>query len=237
VSSATPARRAAYEVLRRVFEEGAWADRALRSAVGRAGLAGRDRGHAQRLAYGAVQRRGSSDHFAARLSGRPVARIDPPLLAALRLGLYEVLHEPPGDEHAAVDGAVELAKGRGRARRGAGLVNAVLRRAVREREGLLGSLDDSTATGAALAHSVPAWIAELWWRELGEEVARELLRRVNDPPRRTFRVNPIRPAVGSFAGRAIDPMLGARAGGVLIEPEPGKARETSAAVERGELVP
>jgi 16S rRNA (cytosine967-C5)-methyltransferase len=49
-----PARRAAYDVIRRVFEEEAYADRALDSAV--EGLDSRDRALAQRLAYGTVQR-------------------------------------------------------------------------------------------------------------------------------------------------------------------------------------
>ena len=49
-----PARCAAFEVVRRVFEEEAYADRALSSAV--QGLDDRDRALAQRLAYGTVQR-------------------------------------------------------------------------------------------------------------------------------------------------------------------------------------
>ena len=58
-----PARRAAYEVLRRVFEHGAWADRVFPGAADRHGLDPRERRQAQRLAYGAVQRRGTRDHL------------------------------------------------------------------------------------------------------------------------------------------------------------------------------
>lgn len=188
MSAPTPARRAAYETVRRVFEDGAWADRALRSAVRRHAVTGRDRGLAQALAYGAVQRRGTTDAFAAELAGRPVAKIDAPLLAALRLGLYEVLLTG-SDDHAAVDQAVSLAKGRGGRRHGSGLVNAVLRRATREREKLLGSLDDSTPGGAAVAHSVPRWLADLWWGELGPDGARSQLAAINRPPERALRAN------------------------------------------------
>lgn len=187
--SPTPARRVAYETLRRVFEEGAYADRALRSAASRAGLEGRERAQAQSLAYGAVQRRGTTDHFVAALSGRPPERIDAPLLAALRLGLHELFFTEGHADHAAVDQAVELAKGAGGRRRGAGLVNAVLRRAIREREALLGGLRDDDPGSAAIAHSVPLWLAELWWRELGVEGARGLLAAINLPPERAFRVN------------------------------------------------
>jgi hypothetical protein len=57
VSSATeltPARRAAYEVVRRTFDDGAWTDRAFTATAARAGLEGRELALARRLAYGAV---------------------------------------------------------------------------------------------------------------------------------------------------------------------------------------
>lgn len=191
MSVPTPARRAAYETLRRVFEEDAWADRALRSAATRLGLAGRERAQAQSLAYGAVQRRGSTDHFIGELTGRSIGRLDAPVLAALRLGLYELLFaaKAHGADHAAVDQSVELAKGPGGRRRGSGLVNAVLRRAARERESLLAALADAEPVSAAIAHSVPLWLAELWWDELGPDGARAILAAINLPPERGYRAN------------------------------------------------
>ena len=61
--SVTPARACAFAVLRRVFEEGAWADRALRGEAERLRLDPRERALATRLAYGAVQRRATLDHL------------------------------------------------------------------------------------------------------------------------------------------------------------------------------
>ena len=61
----TPARRAAYEVLRRTFEDGAWTDRAFTATAARLDLDGRELARARRLAYGSVQRRGTSDHLIA----------------------------------------------------------------------------------------------------------------------------------------------------------------------------
>ena len=191
MSAATPARRVAYETLRRVFEDGAWADRTLRSAADRHGLEGRERAQAQALAYGAVQRRGTSDAVTERLAERRADRIDDPLIAALRLGLFELLFSG-GADHAAVDQAVSLAKGRGAQRRGSGLVNAVLRRASRERGEILGSLDDSTPEGAAIAHSAPPWLVQLWWDELGADSARAMLAAINEPPERALRANVLR---------------------------------------------
>ena len=65
-----------------------------------------------------------------RLAGRSISLLDPPVLAALRLGLYELLFADGTPDHAAVDQAVELVKGAGAAH-ASGFVNAVLRRAAR----------------------------------------------------------------------------------------------------------
>lgn len=188
-----PARRAAYEVLRRVFEHDAWADRAFPAAAERHGLNSRERGQAQRLAYGAVQRRGTTDHLIAELAERPTARLDPSVLAALRLGLYELLYSDATPAHAAVDQAVELAKGDGGARRGAGakLVNAVLRRAAAAGD-VLANLDDETPEGAAALHSFPEWLARMWWAELGPDDARSLMVAMNDPAETALRVNTLK---------------------------------------------
>src|SRR5271170_4540208 len=123
-----PARSCAYTVLRRVFERGAYADRAFTAEATE--LSPRDRALAMHLAYGAVQRRGTLDHLIEQLAGRPAMALDAPLLAALRLGLYELLYMRGAPDYAVVADAVELAKAHARA--GHGLVNAVLRRAARE---------------------------------------------------------------------------------------------------------
>jgi 16S rRNA (cytosine967-C5)-methyltransferase len=183
----SPARALAFETIRRTFEADAFTERAFREAADGSSLDSRDRAQAQRLAYGAVQRRGTSDAAIERLASRSVRRLDPPVLAALRLGLYELLFADATPDHAAVDQAVELTKGAGAAH-AAGLVNAVLRRAVRERAELTASLlgDESTPGTAAVAHSAPPWLAEMWWHELGAEGARALLAACNEPAEVAF---------------------------------------------------
>jgi 16S rRNA (cytosine967-C5)-methyltransferase len=172
-------------VLRRVFEQGAYADRAFRAESTE--LDQRDRALAMSLAYGAVQRKATLDYVAGELSARAPEKLDPPVLAALRLGLFQLLFLDGVADHAAVYESVELVK---RTRRGgASLVNAVLRRAAREGAGLLAALDDRTPEGAALRHSVPAWIAEMWFDELGADDALALLERINEPAESALRVN------------------------------------------------
>lgn len=172
-------------MVRRVFERGAYADRAL--ATEAEGLEGRDRALAMQIAYGTVQRRLTLDHLAQQLVRRPLESLQPVVLAGVRVGLYQLLFLDGIPAHAAVDETVELVKADSRA--GTGLVNAVLRRAARERETLLGGLSDETPARAAVAHSVPEWLARLWWEELGSEEARTLLRHVNAPAETALRVN------------------------------------------------
>ncbi len=139
------------------------------------------------LAYGVVQRRATLDYVLERLANRPVRRLEPTALTALRLGLFQILFMDAIPEHAAVSESVELAKAGGGP--GARLVNAVLRRGVREASGLLAGLDDESAERAAVLHSVPRWLAERWWRELGAQEARALLRHINLPAESALRVN------------------------------------------------
>jgi 16S rRNA (cytosine967-C5)-methyltransferase len=188
-----PARSLAFATIRETFEHDAFTERAFRAGAERLGLEGRERAQAQRLAYGAVQRRGTTDAAIERLAGRSTRLLDPPLLAALRLGLYELLFADGTPDHAAVDQAVELVKGAGAAH-AAGLVNAVLRRAARERAQLTAALleDDSTPEAAAVAHSAPLWLARMWWQELGAETARSLLAACNRPADVAMRVNLLR---------------------------------------------
>jgi 16S rRNA (cytosine967-C5)-methyltransferase len=188
-----PARLLAFETIRATFEHDAHTERAFREAADDRRLSGRDRAQAQRLAFGTVQRRGTIDAALERLAERPLRRLDPPVLAVLRLGVYELLFADATPDHAAVDQAVELSKQAGAAH-ASGLVNAVLRRAARERDALVEELlgDDSTPEKAAVAHSAPLWLAQMWWRELGAEDACSLLAACNEPPERAFRVNTLR---------------------------------------------
>jgi 16S rRNA (cytosine967-C5)-methyltransferase len=181
----SPARACALAVVRRVFERGAYADRAL--ATEAEGLDGRDRALAMQIAYGTVQRRLTLDHLLEELVRPPLASLQPVVLAGIRVGLFQLLYLDGIPAHAAVDETVELVKRESPG--GAGLVNAVLRRAAREGESLLTGLSDETPADAAVAHSVPEWLAELWWSELGAGETRELLRRINQPAENALRVN------------------------------------------------
>jgi 16S rRNA (cytosine967-C5)-methyltransferase len=180
-----PARRTAHEVLLRVFEHGAYADRAFVTAA--EGLDERDRALAQRLAYGAVQRVRTLEHAIEKLGRRRVARLDPPVRAALRLGAYQLGYVENVPRYAAVNESVELVR-RARLERAVAFTNAVLRRLAEGIADLLARLSDDTPQAAALKHSYPDWVAEAWWRDLGPEGALALMRAQNEPQQTVVRV-------------------------------------------------
>jgi 16S rRNA (cytosine967-C5)-methyltransferase len=199
-------REVAYEVVRRVLEQDAWADRAFRSAAAAAGLDERDRAFAMQLAYGTVQRSRTLDHAIEALGRRPVRKLDRPVLAALRLGAYQLGYLGSVPAHAAVDEAVELVRRAG-LERAVAFTNAVLRRLAEGLPGLLASLPESTPREAALKHSYPDWVAETWWRELGAGEALALMRAQNEPPERCVRLNRRKVAAGAEWPGGRDPDL------------------------------
>jgi 16S rRNA (cytosine967-C5)-methyltransferase len=194
------ARQAAYQVVLRVFEEDAYADRVLRGVA--AELDGRDRALAQRLAFGTVQRARTLDHAIDQLGRRPTRKLDPPVRAALRLGAYQLGFTDVAT-HAAVNETVELVRA-ARLERAVPFTNAVMRRLSEGLPALLASLPEDTPTEAALKHSYPDWVAELWWETLGPDQAVALMRAQNEPPERVVRLN--RRKTGHVEGRP-DPDL------------------------------
>jgi 16S rRNA (cytosine967-C5)-methyltransferase len=122
-------------------------------------LSGSDRALALDLTLTVLRNLSLLDHWIGVLTGG--GRLDEKTRLLLRQGLAEVmlLRTAP---HAAVNETVSLG---GRAR---GLVNAVLRRALRERETLLG---DAAPLPEAVRLSHPEWLLERWRDQLGSDAA------------------------------------------------------------------
>jgi len=183
------ARALALGVLLRVEGESAHADVALAGALAASALPTRDRALASRLVYGTLAWQGRLDWQLAHLANRDPATLDPHVRTALRLGLYQIALLDRVPDHAAVATSVELAKRHVPA--ASGLVNAVLRRATRERTRL--PLPDPAAdltAHLAIALSHPRWLVERWQARFGPSALRELLAADNEASPTVLRARP-----------------------------------------------
>ncbi|MGE3519990.1 MAG: 16S rRNA (cytosine(967)-C(5))-methyltransferase RsmB [Vicinamibacterales bacterium] len=192
-----PARVAAFDVLRRVAS--GQADLSTGLAQARESLADeRDRALATEIATGTERWRAALDHLIAVYTRRPASRLDPDVAAILRLSLYQLLHLTRVPVSALVNDAVALTKRAGFTS-AAGFVNAVLRRAARERGRpvLPARPSDAHDWEAAVAYlsvtlSHPRWLAERWLSRLGFARAEAWMQFNNQPAPLTLRVNPLR---------------------------------------------
>jgi 16S rRNA (cytosine967-C5)-methyltransferase len=185
---ALAARALAMRVLLEVGRGPAHADVALAAALAAADLSPRDRAFATRLVYGTLAWQGRLDWQLARLTTRETAGLDPAVRVALRLGLHQLTLLDRIPDHAAVATSVELVKHEVPA--ASGFVNAVLRRAVRERDALpLPDPASDPTEHLAVALSHPTWLVARWRAELGPAVA-DLLAADNEAAPTVLRARP-----------------------------------------------
>ncbi|HEX8557682.1 MAG TPA: 16S rRNA (cytosine(967)-C(5))-methyltransferase RsmB [Pyrinomonadaceae bacterium] len=182
----SPARRAAFEVLRRVEEEGAFAAPLLANLP--EGLSAEDRGLAYELTLGVLRRQLWLDRASEHFSGRPAGKLDAPVRRALRLGLFQLRFLARVPAHAAVNESVNLAHAGGH-RSAAPLVNAVLRRATREPDFDPAALAEDPLERIAVATSHPPWMIRRWADAFGAEEAARFAAANNDSAPASFRVN------------------------------------------------
>lgn len=193
------ARSLALDVLKRVEQQGAYANLVLGPALERSGLGERDRHLATDLVYGTTRMRRACDTLVDRfVTQQP----DPSTRTLLRLGAYQLAYTQIPD-HAAVSETVALAPQRTR-----GFVNAVLRR--------VAATDLATvAWPSAWARlSYPDWIGELLSSELGHDDALAALEIMNTPPTVTTRADGY---VQDESSQWVAAAVGARPGELVVD--------------------
>ncbi len=178
-----PVREAAARSLALVLRDGRSVSDVLPTAL--ASLSDADRGLVRELVSGTLRWYPRLDVLLERLLQRPLRRKDSDVRALALIGLYQCL-ETRVPDHAAVSATVEAARGLGKPW-AAGLVNAVLRRFLRERDSLLAALDDSEAA----RHAHPQWLID-WLRHDWPEHWGSILAANNQRPPMTVRVNSLR---------------------------------------------
>jgi len=152
VSSPPVARSISAYAVARILREGVTLDVALTGALAAApaSLAPSVRS----LSYGAVRGYFRHEAILARLLSQPVSGLDFLVRALLSVALYE-LEDGRSPDYAVVDAAVKSAKATDAAR-ASGLVNAVLRRYLRERT----AIDAGIASNPVTRHAAPIWLAD-----------------------------------------------------------------------------
>lgn len=151
-TGAAGARSLAAHAVARLLREGVTLDAALKSALAAAPDALSP--PVRSLAFGAVRGFYRHEAILAKLLSQPVKSLDFLVRALLSVALYEI-EDARTPEYAVVDAAVSTAKATDAAR-AAGLINAVLRRYLRERK----TLDAELGRNPAVRHASPQWLAE-----------------------------------------------------------------------------
>lgn len=176
------ARTTALSALIACRKQNAWADGVLKEYIARDRLDARDAALASRLCYGVLQNRMLLDYHLQKLLTGSIKKLQPVVLDILRLGLYQILFLDKVPASAAVNEAVEQAK-RYANRSAAGLVNGVLRRAVREADQLQPPEDLS------IRYSHPKELVALLAASVGQEQIEPLLKSHNEAPRTVIQIN------------------------------------------------
>lgn len=152
----------------------------------------RDRRFARQLALGCVRWQKRLDWIADQFTRRPVASLPLWTRLLLRLGLYQLFWLDRVPQRAAVHSSVELTK-RFVHQGAASLVNAVLRRALREAAQIRYPCPRQEPVAyLAVFHSHPEWLVERWLERWGLERTAALLEANNTQPPLYIRLNNLR---------------------------------------------
>jgi 16S rRNA (cytosine967-C5)-methyltransferase len=253
------ARQIAFEVLRRVESQGAFASDLLHARLTEK-TKREDAALATELSLGVLRRRRLLDFLLQRVLQLPMEKLDLEVLLALRLGLYQMRYLERVPVSAAVNESVEIVK-RAKKRSAAPLVNAALRRAAsvaRESVEKLLPTDLQRVERLGILHSHPTWLVERWLARFGETPAVALLEAnnraanvacaVHDPARRAEILRPFADSkILATPGRLLrealvveggNPVRSAafQSGWISIQDEASQLVPLLLAVERGQSV-
>lgn len=156
----------------------------------------RDRALVAAVVTGVLRWRAALDHAIAGLVSRPLERLDPEVLDALRLGVFQLQHLTRVPPRAVLNDTVESVRRAGKSS-ATGLVNAVLRRVASGQApplpprpgGPVTARDDAALDYLSVSLSHPRWLSARWLERHGFEAAERWATFDNEPAPLTLRVN------------------------------------------------
>jgi 16S rRNA (cytosine967-C5)-methyltransferase len=211
----SPARTAAFEILRKV-ELGGYASDLL--LIRTAALDSRDAGLAAQIVFGSLRYQAQLDYLIAHYSGRD-RKLDPEVRIALRMGIFQIRYLERIPHHAAVAESVALVK-RARKTSAAGFVNAVLRKVNR---------DPVDWPSREVALSCPAWLLDRWQSHYGPAVAESIARAALAEPEKHSRAGRMQ----DIGSQSIVPLLGLAPGQSFLDLCAAPGNKTAQALESG----
>jgi 16S rRNA (cytosine967-C5)-methyltransferase len=182
-------RGAAVEILNRIDQQGAHAEPLLDALLsGTEILNPQDRGLLTELVYGTLRMRGRLDWIIAQHYRGDFSTLEIPVRNILRTGIYQLFFTDRIPAFAAVNEAVGIAKKDCPA--AAGLVNAILRNVLREKERIAWPpMAKDPGRAIAVLHSHPRWLVERWLDQYGIDETIAICRANNAIPPLAVRVN------------------------------------------------
>ena len=199
------ARAAALRALGEYRRSGTWPD----ALLGGSELSPRDMALAKQILRGVLQNMALCDWYAAHFSSIGLKKLEPRVLDILRISIYQLVFLTKIPPSAAVNEGVALARKHSNPR-GAGFVNAVLRKAAQAAGH--GELPDVTAETEqrrlAIKYSHPEWLVREFCELLGENGAEELLQANNAPD------TPVTAQVNTLRANIADVLASLERGGV-----------------------
>lgn len=185
----------------------------------------RDAGLVTELCYGATRRLLTLDYALTTVADRKLESIEDKVLAALRLGAYQLffMRVP---KHAAVGETVDALKAVG-LERATGFVNAILRKLSALPEPPLPQGDE--VQRLAVRESHPEWLVRRWQRQFGPERAEAMLKADNEPPSVVIRANTSKTTRDALLAQLTEVGVKARAAavspvGIVLE-NPGRVED------------
>lgn len=176
------ARLAAFEILQKIETEKSFSSVLLPMYEEK--LVAKDRALCHALTLGVLRRQIYLDRVIEKLTNKPAEKLDAVIRIILRLGLFQLLFLDKIPAHAAINEAVNLAQ-KAKKTSAKGLVNAVLRRATREKIEL--NFSDEIEK-ISVENSHPRWLIEKWTRDFGLEEAAQIALANNETPNSIFRL-------------------------------------------------
>jgi 16S rRNA (cytosine967-C5)-methyltransferase len=217
-------RQIAFEVLRRVEAEGAYASDVLHAEL-KMSVKPTDAALATELTMGVLRWRRQLDLLLDHALKKPVARLDLPVALALQMGAYQLRFLQKIPARAAVNESVELVK-MAHKTSAASLVNAVLRKMATEADSPADKLlapNIAPAERLGILHSHPTWMVERWLARLGESWTIALLGADNRAPQLSCALHD--------AGRRDEVLRGLEDAGLRVAP--GQLLKAAFAVSGG----